>query len=97
MKLNNLIFLNNPTHLTQIYIENVDIEEDEFFVPIGKHLVVGYLLFKRAEKAAFALESLIQADYPNPHPQLLLSGVLYSRQEALEAQRSLIAYQQGLN
>ena len=101
MKINNLVFIPNRLNerSTQIYIEDIDTDYDEFYVPVGDYnQPIGYLKFKQiAKEGCFELSSLENLDYPNPHPQFSLSGVLYSRQAALEAHQSLSAYAQPVS
>lgn len=101
MKINNLVFIPNRLSdcSTQIYIEDMDVDHDEFYVPVGDYThPIGYLKFKQiAKEGCFELSSLENLDYPNPHPQFSLSGVLYSRQAALEAHQSLSAYAQPVS
>lgn len=96
MKTKTLLLVENRLNecSTQIYIEDIDTEHDEFYVPVGDYThPIGYLKFKQiAKEGCFELSSLENLDYPNPHPQFSLSGVLYSRQAALEAHQSLSAY-----
>ena len=75
---------------TQIYIEELDCNDNEFYVPVGDYTQpIGYLKFKQiAKEGCFELSSLESLDCPNPHPQFSLSGVLYSRQAALESYQS---------
>ncbi len=98
MKIETLLLIENRLSecSTQIYIENLDCDYNELYVPVGDYTKpIGYLKFKQiAKKGCFELSSLENLDYPNPHPQFSLSGVLYSRQAALEAHQSLSAYVQ---
>ncbi|WP_353168627.1 hypothetical protein [Acinetobacter sp.] len=91
MKLENIVFVENRLHenSTQIYFENICFDGDEFFVPVGNYTQpIGFLKFKQiAKKGCFELSELVSLDYPNPNPQLSLTGVLYSRQEAIRAQK----------
>lgn len=98
MKLENLLLVQSRLNdcSTQVYIENIDVDHNEFYVPVGDYThPIGYLKFKQiAKEGCFELSSLENLDCPNPHPQFSLSGVLYSRQAALEAHQSLSAYAQ---
>lgn len=94
MKLECLVLVENRLHenSTQLYFENFMVDVDEFFVPVGNYTQpIGYLKFKRMAKevksGCFELTALVSLDYPNPNPQVSLTGVLYSRQAALEAQK----------
>lgn len=91
MKLENIVFVENRLHenSTQIYFENICFDGDEFFVPVGNYTQpIGFLKFKQiAKKGCFELSELVSLDYPNPNPQLSLTGVLYTRQEAIRAQK----------
>lgn len=99
MKTETLLLVENRLNdcSTQIYIENLECSEDVFYVPVGDYTQpIGYLKFKQiAKKGCFELSSLENLDCPNPHPQFSLSGVLYSRQAALEASQSLSVYAQS--
>lgn len=98
MMLNTMVFVKDRLYenSTQLYLEDFSFDGDEFFVPVGnRKQPIGYLRFKLTEKAkCFELQSLENLDYPNPNPQLSLSGVAYSRQAALEAHQALSAYVQ---
>lgn len=98
MKIETLLLVENRLSdcSTQIYIENIDTDHNEFYVPVGDFTQpIGYLKFKQiAKEGCFELSSLESQDCPNPHPQFSLSGVLYSRQAALGAHQSLSAYVQ---
>ena len=100
MKLESIVFIENRLHekSTQLYFENFPCEDDEFYVPMGDYTKpIGYLKFKQiSKKYCFELSELVSLDYPNPNPQFSLSGVLYSRQKAIEAHQSICAYQQGV-
>lgn len=94
MKLESIIFVENRLHKnsTQIYFEDFNFEGDEFYVPIGNYTQpIGYLKFKRMAKevksGCFELTALVSQDYPNPNPQISLTGVLYSRRKAISVQR----------
>ena len=94
MKIENIVLIESRLYenSTQIYLENVSFDGDEFYVPIGNYTKpIGYLQFKRMAKdvkaGCFELNQLIPLDYPNPNPKLSLTGVLYSRQEAIQAQK----------
>lgn len=96
MKLECLVLVENRLHenSTQLYFENLMVDVDEFFVPVGNYTQpIGYLKFKRMAKeiksGCFELNALVSLDYPNPNPQISLTGVLYSRRKAIEAQRQL--------
>ena len=39
------------------------------------------------KRGCFELTALMSLDYPNPNPQISLTGVLYSRKKAIEVQR----------
>ncbi|OTU28503.1 hypothetical protein CAT59_08095 [Acinetobacter pittii] len=101
MKIENLIFIKNRlfSNSTQIYFEDIPLECDEFYVPVGNYTkLIGFLKFKKiARKGCFELSELVSLDYPNPNPQFSLSGVLYSRQKAIEAHQSICAYQQAVS
>lgn len=101
MKLENIVLIENRLHenSTQVYFENINFDVSEFFVPVGNYTKpIGYLKFKQiSKKGCFELSELVSLDYPNPHPQLSLSGVLYSRRRAIAAHQSICAYQQGLS
>lgn len=101
MKIETLLLVENRLSdcSTQIYIENIDVDHDEFYVPVGDYThPIGYLKFKQiAKEGCFELSSLESLDYPNPHPQFSLSGVLCSRQAALEAHQSLSVYAQSVD
>ncbi len=98
MKIENIVFIENRLYpnSTQIYFENIQLDCKEFYVPVGDYTQpIGFLKFKQiAKKGCFELSSLETQDCHNPYPQFSLSGVLYSRQEALAAHQSLIAYVQ---
>lgn len=98
MKIENIVFIENRLYpnSTQIYFENIQLDCKEFYVPVGDYTKpIGYLKFKQIAKGGcFELSELVSLDYPNPNPQFSLSGVLYSRQKAIEAHQSLIAYAQ---
>lgn len=96
MKLECLVLVENRLHenSTQLYFENLMVDVDEFFVPVGNYTQpIGYLKFKQMAKevksGCFELNALVSLDYPNPNPQISLTGVLYSRKKAIEAQRQL--------
>lgn len=99
MKLENLLLVQSRLNdcSTQVYIENIEVDHNEFYVPVGDYNhPIGYLKFKKiAKEGCFELSSLESLDCPNPHPQFSLSGVLYSRQAALEAHQSLSVYAQS--
>ncbi|WP_081402748.1 hypothetical protein [Acinetobacter sp. neg1] len=99
MKLENIVFVENRLHenSTQMHIENIDLDCNEFYVPVGDYTQpIGFLKFKQiAKKGCFELSELVSLDCPNPNPQFSLSGVLYSRQKAIEAHQSICAYQQA--
>ncbi|WP_180182834.1 hypothetical protein [Acinetobacter sp. YH01020] len=101
MKLETLVLIENRLHSnsTQIYLEHIKEDVPEFFVPVGDYTKpMGYLKFKNiAKKGCFELSSLENLDHPNPHPQFSLTGVLYSRQAALEAHHAISSYQQEIN
>ena len=96
MKVENLIFIENRLHQdsTQIYLENIEFNGDVFFIPVGNYNnPIGFLKFKNiAKKGCFELAELVPLDYPNPNPKLSLSGVLYSRQKAIEAHQSINSF-----
>ena len=56
-----------------------------------------YLEFSRITQDTFQLVQSHSVDYPVQHPVVSWSGVLWTRQAALEAHQSLIAYHQGIN
>lgn len=93
MKLESIVFVENRLHenSTQLYFENLDFTGDEFYVPVGNYTQpIGYLKFKRTGAPTlrcFELTELVSLDYPNPNPQISLTGVLYSRKKAIEVQR----------
>ena len=94
MKLECLVLVENRLHenSTQFYFENFSFDGDEFYVPVGNYIQpIGYMKFKRMAKdvkqGCFELTALVNLDYPNPNPKVSLTGVLYSRQAALEAQK----------
>lgn len=101
MKIQTMVLLDNRLHenSTQIYLEHIDTDVVEFYVPVGDfNKPIGYLKFKNiSKKYCFELSSLENLDHPNPHPQFSLSGVLYSRQAALEANHAISAYQQAID
>lgn len=101
MQLETLVLIENRLHQnsTQIYLEHIKVDVLEFFVPVGDfQKPIGYLKFKNAaKKHCFELSSLESLDYPNPYPQFSLTGVLYSRQAALEAHSVISAYQQEID
>lgn len=101
MKLENIVIIENRLfqNSTQIYFENISFNGDEFYVPIGDYTKpIGFLKFKQIAKAGcFELSELVSLDCPNPNPQFSLSGVLYSRQKAIEAHQSICAYQQAVS
>ncbi|USA54603.1 hypothetical protein NDN13_05260 [Acinetobacter sp. C32I] len=101
MKLENIVLIENRLHQnsTQIYFENINQDCEEFYVPVGNYTKpIGFLKFKQiAKKGRFELSSLESLDCHNPYPQFSLSGVLYSRQAALEANQSLTVYVQEIN
>ena len=90
-KFNNLCFHLNGKH-PGIYTE-MEIDSDIFLLNGGNML----LKFVRKNSTTFQLQSLHPVDYQHTHPVVSWSGVLWHRQEALEANQSLIAYLQGLN
>lgn len=94
MKLETIVLVENRIHQnsTQLYFEDFDFDGDYFFVPVGNYTQpIGYLKFKRMNKevksGCFELTELMSLDYSTPHPQISLTGVLYSRKAALEAQK----------
>ena len=94
MKLESIVLVENRLHKnsTQLYFENFHFIGGEFYVPVGNYTQpIGYLKFKRMAKevksGCFELTELVSLDYPNPNPKLSLTGVLYSRQEAIQAQK----------
>ena len=94
MKIESIVLVENRLHenSTQIYFENLCFDGDEFFVPVGNYTQpIGFLKFKRMAKGVkagcFELTALVDQSYPTPNPQLSLTGVLYSRQEAIRAQK----------
>lgn len=97
MKLRSIVFVKNKSYEkpTRIYLEKLNVNDDEFYLPVeNRSHLVGYLKFKKTtKKGCFELSELVSQDYPNPNPQLSLSGVLYSRQEALEADQLIGTYQ----
>lgn len=71
---------------------------DEFATPVYVYTeLIGYLIFKRITLDTFQLVKLHSADSQSPYPIVPLTGVLYSRQAALEAHQSLSSYLQGLS
>lgn len=101
MKLETLVLIENRLNegSTQIYLEHLQIDDPEFFVPVGNYeKPIGYLKFKNiAKKGCFELSELVSVNYPNPNPQFSLSGVLYSRKKAIEAHQAICAYQQAVS
>lgn len=101
MKLESIVLIENrlQQNSTQMYFENIDLDCNEFYVPVGDYTQpIGFLKFKQiAKKGCFELSSLESLDCHNPYPQFSLSGVLYSRQAALEAHQSLTVYSQGVS
>ncbi len=101
MKLESLVLIGGRLfeNSTQLYFENFPFNGDEFYVPVGDYTKpIGFLKFKQiAKPGCFELSELVSLDYPSPNPQFSLSGVLYSRQKAIEAHQSICAYQQAVN
>ena len=56
-----------------------------------------FLEFSRINQDTFQLIRSHLADSPSPHPVISWSGVLWTRQAALEANQSLIAYSQAIS
>lgn len=74
-----------------VYVD-VKTEHDTFLVDIGNQ----YLEFSRIVQDTFQLVQSHSVDYLSPHPVVSWSGVLWTRQAALECHQSLTAYVQGL-
>lgn len=107
MQLHNAIFVDGriTANSTQIYLENITVDSDFFFVPVGDYQrLIGYLRFDRfcvkypdskADFNCFELGGLEPLDHQNPHPQLCLSGVLRSSAEFfLDYQKEIAFLQQ---
>ena len=86
----NSIVINPPRK--GVYVD-LKTEHDTFFVDVGNL----YLEFSRTYRDTFQLVQSHSVDSPNLHPIISWSGVLWTRQAALEANQSLISYHQGLN
>ena len=86
----NSIVINPPRK--GVYVE-LKTNHDTFFVDVGNL----YLEFSRTYQDTFQLVKSHSADSPTPHPVISWSGVLWTRQAALEANQSLISYQQEIN
>lgn len=104
MKIESIVLVENRLHenSTQIYFENLCFDGDEFFVPVGNYTQpIGFLKFKRMAKGVkagcFELTALVDQSYPTPSPQLSLTGVLYSRQEAIRAQKLFDSFGRVVN
>ncbi|WHP06335.1 hypothetical protein QLH32_02375 [Acinetobacter corruptisaponis] len=71
MKLDNIVLIENRLKInsTQIYLENIDIDCEEFYVPVGDYTqTIGFLKFKQiAKKGCFELSSLESPDCHNPY------------------------------
>lgn len=94
MKLNNIVIIQDrkQNNSSEFFID-VEITEDEFYVPIAREdVVIGYLQFKRDFQKTFGLSGLLTNCCQNPYPIVSMSGVLYSRQAALEANEALTSY-----
>lgn len=75
-----------------IYVD-VKTHQDNFYLDIGCQ----YLEFTRIDQDTFQLTGLQQGCCPSPELIIQWSGVLWTRQGALEANQSLIAYALALN
>ena len=91
MGIKNLIFHLNGIN-PGIYTE-IDMDSDVFMLNGGSML----FKFTRKNSTTYQLESSHQVDYQHPYPVISWSGVLQTRQEALQAQDSLTAFALGLN
>jgi hypothetical protein len=77
----------------------------EFFIAFGRNgldgAAIGYARFVRCgteiinqtTQGLFELGEVLSASSPTPHPIVPLSGVLWTRRAALEADRAIGAYQ----
>ena len=74
---------------------------DEFYIAIGcvdsKASVIGYMKFSATSTSkgslrTFALSEVLPADSPVPSPVISLSGVLWTRQAALEAHQAISVF-----
>lgn len=84
-------------------------ELEEFCIAIGSKEKgtepVGYMRWRRTgfeticsmKKGIFRLTEVLQANSPVPCPILSLSGVLWTRQAALEAHQSISSYQAAIS
>lgn len=92
---------------TELYL-CVDTPLEIFYVAVGRSKLdgepVGYLKFVAVgrEKLSsgclahiFELQEVLPASCPVPSPVISLSGVLWTRQEAVSAHRQISAYQAG--
>ena len=86
----NSIVINPPRK--GVYVE-LKTNQDTFFVDVGNL----YLEFSRTCQDTFQLVKSHSVDSLNLHPVISWSGVLWTRQAALEAHQSLTAYAQGVN
>lgn len=86
----NSIAINPPKK--GVYID-VKTQHDHFFLDSGNQ----YLQFTRTHQDTFQLTGLLREGCPNPELIVQWSGVLWTRQAALEANQSLIAFAQDLN
>ena len=84
------ILINPPKKGVYVDLETV---HDTILLDVGNI----YLEFSRINQDTFQLVQSHSVDCPVQHPVVSWSGVLWTRQAALAAHQSLIAYQQGLN
>jgi hypothetical protein len=89
---------------TELYVY-AETDQQEFVVAIGSHNLdgkaIGYARFVRCgeeiinqtTQGLFELREVLSASSPVPHPVVSLSGVLWTRRAALEADRAIGAYQ----
>lgn len=75
-----------------VYVE-LKTNHDTFFVDVGNL----YLEFSRTCQDTFQLIKSHSADSLNLHPVISWSGVLWTRQAALEAHHAISAYQQAIS
>ena len=75
-----------------VYVD-LKTEHDTFFVDVGNL----YLEFSRTCQDTFLLVKSHSVDSLNLRPIISWSGVLWTRQAALEANQSLISYHQELD
>lgn len=86
----NSIVINPPKK--GVYVD-VDTVNDTFLLDCGNL----YLEFTRINQDTFQLKQAHSVNSLTPHPVVSWSGVLWTRQAALECHQSLTAYAQGLN